>query len=82
MKKFIIGIFLILMCQYGNNSAYAVNYSQDEAINVTVYEKINPSIVFIEAIKGDEISTGTGIVVGKHGEILTSSHVVDDDANI
>lgn len=66
----------------GFGSAEALSYSQDEAINVAVYEKINPSIVFIEAFLGDEISTGTGIVVGKNGEILTSAHVVDDGANI
>lgn len=80
MKKIIVGIFLSFV--FGFGSAYAVNYSQDEAINVMVYEKINPSIVFIEAINGEEISTGTGIVVGKNGEILTSAHVVDKDANI
>lgn len=80
MKKKIVAIFMSFLLGYGG--AYAVNYSQDEAINVTVYEKINPSIVFIEAITGNEVSTGTGIVVGKHGEILTSSHVVEDDADI
>ncbi len=80
MKKLLVIFFLFFTFCAGN--VYSANYSQDEAINVMVYEKINPSIVFIEAIKGDEISTGTGIVVGKHGEILTSSHVIEDDANI
>lgn len=80
MKKILAGIIVSLMLGFG--SAYAMNYSQDEAINVTVYEKINPSIVFIEAILGDEVSTGTGIVVGSNGEILTSSHVIDEGANI
>lgn len=80
MKKIIVGIFLSFL--FGFGSAYAVNYSQDEAINVMVYEKINPSIVFIEAISGEEISTGTGIVVGKNGEILTSAHVIDKNSQI
>ncbi len=80
LKKILAGIFISFMLGLG--SAYAVNYSQDEAINVTVYEKINPSIVFIEATFGDEVSTGTGIVVGRNGEILTSSHVVDNGSQI
>lgn len=80
MKKLLTTIIMSFILGVG--SAYAVNYSQDEAINVTVYEKINPSIVFIEAISGDEVSTGTGIVVGTHGEILTSAHVIDNDSSI
>ena len=80
MKKILAGIMVSFMLGLG--TANAVSYSQDETINVTVYEKINPSIVFIEAISGDEISTGTGIVVGKKGEILTSAHVIDENANI
>ena len=44
MKKIIVAIFMSFLLGYGG--AYAVNYSQDEAINVTVYEKINPSTVF------------------------------------
>jgi len=80
MKKILAGIMVSFMLGLG--TANAVSYSQDETINVTVYEKINPSIVFIEAISGDEVSTGTGIVVGKNGEILTSAHVIDENANI
>lgn len=80
MKNFITGLIIAFMIGYG--SADALSYSQDEAINVSVYEKINPSIVFIEAFSGDEVSTGTGIIVGKNGEILTSAHVVDNDAEI
>ncbi len=80
MKQFLFGIMVSLI--FGLSTAGAVSYSQDEAINVTVYEKINPSIVFIEAISGNEVSTGTGIVVGKNGEILTSAHVVDVNSNI
>ena len=80
MKKIITSIILSFML--GLSSANAVSYSPEETINVTVYEKINPSIVFIESIIGDEVSTGTGIVVGKNGEILTSAHVVDENSNI
>lgn len=80
MKKF-FAVFIVSF-MLGLSSADAGSYSQDEAINVSVYEKINPSIVFIEAVSGDEVSTGTGIIVGKNGEILTSAHVVDDNSNI
>ena len=51
MKKILAGIMVSFMLGLG--TANAVSYSQDETINVTVYEKINPSIVFIEAISGD-----------------------------
>lgn len=80
MKNFIAGLLISFLLGIG--SVDALSYSEDEAINVTVYEKINPSIVFIEAITGDEVSTGTGIIVGKNGEILTSAHVVDSNSNI
>ena len=80
MKQFFWGIIVSFILGLG--SANAVSYSQDEAINVSVYEKINPSIVFIEAISGDEVSTGTGIIVGKNGEILTSAHVIENNSNI
>ncbi|MCR5261280.1 MAG: trypsin-like peptidase domain-containing protein [Candidatus Gastranaerophilales bacterium] len=80
MKKLIISVIVSFLLGFG--SAEALSYSQDEAINVAVYEKVNPSIVFIEAISGNEVSTGTGIVVGKNGEILTSAHVIDEKSTI
>lgn len=55
-------------------------FSQDawseQAIYTTVYEKITPAIVSIEADLPDGISTGTGCVVDKSGIILTSLHVI------
>jgi S1-C subfamily serine protease len=54
----------------------------DEFINVTVYEKINPSIVLVEAQLPDGISSGTGCVINKNGIILTSSHVVENASYI
>jgi len=82
LKKFVVSFVLSCILGFGAGIAGAVNYSPDELINVTVYEKINPSIVFIEAVKGDEVSTGTGIVVGSSGEILTSSHVIEEGSSI
>ena len=49
----------------------------EEFINVTVYERINPAIVLVEAQLLDGISSGTGCIINKKGIILTSSHVID-----
>ena len=51
-----------------------------EDINMKVYEKINPSIVYIDVSNG--ISSGTGCVIDESGIILTSSHVIDGAKNI
>lgn len=53
------------------------NYNNEEFINVTVYERINPAIVLVEAQMLDGLSSGTGCIINKNGIILTSSHVVD-----
>ena len=47
-----------------------------------VYEKINPSIVSIEANLDIGISSGTGCIVDENGTILTSLHVVNKSKNI
>ena len=60
----------------------AVNYEPDEKINITVYEKINPAIVAIDAQLSDGVSAGTGCVISKDGVILTGSHVVEDCIDI
>ena len=71
--SFLSGLFL-------NESVYSREndyYKGDEFINVTVYEKINPAIVLVEAQLSDGLSSGTGCIINKSGIILTSSHVVD-----
>lgn len=67
-----------------NNDAYSkdVEYKNEEFINVTVYEKINPAIVLIEAQLPDGLSSGTGCVINKKGIILTSSHVINNSSYI
>ncbi len=62
-----------------NNSVYSKDndYRSEEFTNVTVYERINPAIVLVEAQIKDGISSGTGCVINKSGIVLTSSHVVD-----
>lgn len=53
-----------------------------EDINMKVYEKINPSIVYIDADVSNGISSGTGCIIDESGIILTSSHVIDGAKNI
>ncbi len=75
--SFISGILI-------NNAVYSKDndYKGEEFINVTVYEKINPAIVLVEAQMKDGLSSGTGCIINKSGIILTSSHVVDDSSYI
>ena len=74
-------IFIITLVLFGINftidSSYASQFVPDEEINITVYEKINPAIVSIDAELDDGISAGTGCIVSSDGMILTGSHVVD-----
>ncbi len=57
-------------------------YRSEEFINVTVYERINPAIVLVEAQLPDGLSSGTGCIINKSGIILTSSHVVNNSKYI
>ncbi len=78
---------LIISGFYGMTSDNSV-YSKDndlkgeEFINVTVYEKINPAIVLVQAQIRDGISSGTGCIINRSGIILTSSHVVENASYI
>ena len=58
------------------------DYAQDEKVNISVYERINPAIVSIDAQLPDGLSAGTGCIVSKNGLILTGSHVVEDAEKI
>ena len=60
----------------------AQNYAPDELINISVYEKINPAIVSIDANLDDGFSAGTGCVVRSDGVILTGSHVIEGARDI
>ena len=68
---------LIMALIIGFAPVFGVNYEHDERINITVYEKINPAIVAIDAQLDDGVSAGTGCVISKDGVILTGSHVVE-----
>ena len=74
-KKFVIYFtFLLLMI----SPVSAQNFGADELINISVYERINPAIVAIEANLADGFSAGTGCVIRSDGVILTGSHVIDE----
>ncbi len=90
MPKYIkfLSVLLVLSvsCISGfmiNNEVYSKDdYKSDEVINVSVYERINPAIVLVEAQLLDGISSGTGCIINSKGVILTSSHVVDKSSYI
>ncbi len=58
-----------------SNASFA--YDIDEITNISVYEKINPAIVSIDAQIPDGFSAGTGCIIKPNGLILTGAHVVD-----
>ncbi len=74
LKNFILYITLFFLPVM---PVSAQNYSPEELVNISVYERINPSIVAIEANLDDGFSAGTGCVVRSEGVILTGSHVVE-----
>lgn len=80
MKKLIISLAVFAQMTFLN--AGAQSFAPDEALNVMIYEKINPATVFIEALSDGDISSGTGIIIDKNGTIVTGSHVIEGDAKI
>ena len=58
------------------------NISNEENININVYEKINPAIVCVDSQISNGLSCGTGCIIDKSGIILTSAHVVDEGNSI
>ena len=81
-KKHCTTTFLIIFMLLHGPICGAISYDADEMININVYEKINPSIVSIEAQVKDGISGGTGCIIGADGLILTSSHVLEGSKDI
>lgn len=80
MMKRLVLIFTYILMFLMPVSAH--NYSADEMVNISVYEKINPAIVAIDANLTDGFSAGTGCVVRADGVILTGSHVIEGAKDI
>ena len=77
IKKFVFTLFFSCLTFVGQTS-FAQSFEQDELVNISVYEKINPSIVAIDGkINKDEYSSGTGCIINANGLILTSRHVIE-----
>ncbi len=64
------------------NEVFAGQLIPDEEVNITVYERINPAIVAIDAELDDGVSAGTGCIVSSDGMILTGSHVIEGGTSI
>lgn len=77
LKKILISIFTILITFANTSFVNAKVYDSDEQINISVYEKINPAIVSIDAQTPEGVSAGTGCIVTPKGLILTGSHVIE-----
>lgn len=74
MKKFLISMSIIFSLLIPAN---AQNYDKEELTNISVYEKISPAIVSVNAQLSDGVSEGTGCIITKEGLILTGYHVVE-----
>lgn len=72
IKKFIITLTILFTLPLFSHA-----FQSDEMVNITVYEKISPAIVAIDANLDDGFSAGTGCIVKSNGLILTGSHVVE-----
>jgi len=77
MQRFLILTILLLQLFLP-----VFSYDRDEMTNITVYEKINPAIVAIDAKIPDGTSSGSGCIIDSKGVILTSSHVVLNSKDI
>ena len=84
-----LSLSILFLCNYfaspsfawffdvANNASSRQTQNYEENQTIYVYEKVNPSIVAIEADVPNGISSGSGCVINSSGVILTSSHVID-----
>lgn len=73
-------IILFTMLLVSLNPVFS--YDAEETLTINVYEKINPSIVSIDAELQIGVSGGTGCIIDTNGIILTSKHVIDGSKKI
>lgn len=77
IKKIFITICFVIVTNIA-----VVAFDSEELTYMNIYERINPSIVSIDAELPIGISSGTGCIIDKSGIILTSSHVVENSKKI
>ena len=79
----LLPVFFVLLSNV-NIPCFASNTarSEVESASISVYERITPSIVAIDADLEQGISSGTGCIIDPSGVILTSSHVINQSKNI
>jgi len=77
MKRNILIALIVILLNLNCNLVFA-GFAPEEQVNISVYEKISPAIVAIEAQLPDGVSAGTGCIVSSDGLILTGSHVVEN----
>lgn len=84
LKKGILGLAVAAFVVAGNISYPVLSevLSPEEQTNISVYDKVLPSIVDIDADLSDGVSSGAGCIVDSEGIILTSSHVVENSSSI
>jgi len=58
-------------------TCFSESYTNDERINIKIYEEVSPSIVAIDADINEGVSSGTGCIIDSKGLILTSKHVIE-----
>ena len=73
----IFAAFFLLVFMLFPAPGLSQQYTNDEEVNIKVYEAVSPCIVAIDADISEGISSGTGCVVNSNGLILTSKHVVE-----
>ncbi|MDD3149252.1 MAG: trypsin-like peptidase domain-containing protein [Candidatus Gastranaerophilales bacterium] len=83
LKKILTAFFIgIMVFSLNIQNVEANSFFKDEELTISLYEKINPSIVAINADISDGISSGTGCIIAEDGIILTSSHVIEGSQKI
>lgn len=58
------------------------NYDEEERVLINLYERANPSVVYIEVGRGVNGGSGSGFVIDKRGHIVTNNHVIEQAAQV
>ncbi len=81
-KILLVSFFMFSFVNFADCQNISDFLTTEEKVNISVYEKLTPAIVSIEAQTYKGISSGTGCVIDPSGLILTSMHVISDAKDI